>query len=216
MMLFKVTSVLATLMVVSSVAATALPVAEPEPAPVEILVEGQTLVEFAEIQCENTVTVTKMKTHGLEPICPTLNTTRDGGCIRYVKGFDVTGVVSEVDLTFPEINDACDCIQACLDRNTTCAAYVYKFSTGDSVLSGHRTCTLYSQFNLPADVVIAIDVTNANNSNINADELVSNGNNPQNGAAVAMTFMDFNLNSTQDMDAVSGEVWQLETGDAIC
>jgi hypothetical protein len=83
-MLFKVTSVLATLMVVSSVAAVALPVAvpEPEPAPVEILVEGQDLVEFAEIQCENTVTVTKAHTQGLEPICPTLNTTRDGGCIR--------------------------------------------------------------------------------------------------------------------------------------
>jgi hypothetical protein len=83
-MLFKVTSVLATLMVVSSVAAVALPVAvpEPEPAPVEILVEGQGLIEFAEIQCENTVTVTKANTHGLEPICPTLNTTRDNGCIR--------------------------------------------------------------------------------------------------------------------------------------
>jgi len=199
-------------------AAVALPVAvpEPEPAPVEILVEGQTLVEFAEIQCENTVTVTKAKTHGLEPICPTLNTTRDHGCIRYVKGFDVTGVVTEVDLTFPEINDACDCIQACLDRPGTCAAYVYKFSTGDAVLSGHRTCTLYSQFNLPANVTIEIDVTNENNTNINGDELVSNGNNPQNGAAVGMTFMDFNLNSTQDMDAVSGEVWQLSTGDAIC
>jgi hypothetical protein len=81
-MLFKVTSVLATLMVVSSVAAVALPVAVPEPAPVEILVEGQGLIEFAEIQCENTVTVTKANTHGLEPICPTLNTTRDNGCIR--------------------------------------------------------------------------------------------------------------------------------------
>jgi hypothetical protein len=81
-MLFKVTSVLATLMVVSSVAAVALPVAEPEPVPVEILVEGQGLIEFAEIQCENTVTVTKANTHGLEPICPTLNTTRDHGCIR--------------------------------------------------------------------------------------------------------------------------------------
>jgi hypothetical protein len=162
-----------------------------------------------------------------------------------VKGFDVTGVVSEVDLTFPEINglspfpleknfqktipnafaciDACDCIQACLDRPGTCAAYVYKFSTGDAVLSGHRTCTLCkfrfsfplqlssdlqvsidSQFNLPANVTIEIDVSNENNTNINGDELVANGNNPQAGAAVSMTFMDFNLNSTQDNDAVSG------------
>jgi hypothetical protein len=52
--------------------------------------------------------------------------------------------------------------------------------------------------------MIAIDVTNANNSNINSDELVANGNNPQNGALVAQTFMDANLNSTVDKDAVSG------------
>ena len=58
------------------------------------------------------------------------------------KGFDVTGVVTEVDLKFPEINDACDCIQACLNRPTTCASWVWKFSTADSVMAGHRTCTL--------------------------------------------------------------------------
>jgi hypothetical protein len=57
---------------------------------------------------------------------------------------------------------------------------------------------------LPANVTIEIDVTNENNTNINGDELVANGNNPQAGAPVSMTFMDFNLNSTQDMDAVSG------------
>jgi hypothetical protein len=59
-----------------------------------------------------------------------------------VKGFDITGVVTEVDLTFPQINDACDCIQACLSAPTTCASWVWKFSTPASVASGHRTCTL--------------------------------------------------------------------------
>jgi hypothetical protein len=52
--------------------------------------------------------------------------------------------------------------------------------------------------------VIEIDVANTNNSNINAQELVANGNNPQNGALVGQTFMDANLNSTVDEDAVSG------------
>lgn len=100
-------------MLIPSALALALPNAEPEAQPVEILVEGESLIEFAQIQCEN-------ERHGLKPICPHLNTTEDHGCIRCkdvkhcqgssltytvdVKGFDVTGVVSEVDLTFPEIN----------------------------------------------------------------------------------------------------------------
>lgn len=135
-----------------------------------------------------------------------------------VKGFDVTGVVTEVDLTFPEIKgissfpyqattnliptDSCDCIQACLDRPGSCAAYVWKFSTADSVAAGHRTCTLYSQFNLPTDVVIAVDIPNS--MNINGDELVANNNNPQKGSLVGQTFMDANLNTTVDHQAVSG------------
>ena len=82
----------------------------------------------------------------------------------------------------------------------------YVSSDSLSHSSNHRTDRLQidSQFNLPANVSIAIDVANENNTNINGDELVANGNNPQNGAAVSMTFMDFNLNSTQDVDAVSG------------
>ena len=49
---------------------------------------------------------------GLKRICPELKTA-DRGCIRYVKAFDITGVVTEVDLTFPQIKNKCDCIQAC-------------------------------------------------------------------------------------------------------
>lgn len=132
------------------------------------------------------------------------------------KGFDVTGVVTEVDLTFPQIKSACDCIQACLDMPNTCAAYVWKFSTPQSVQSGHRTCTLYSQFNLPSGVTIDYNTNSTLNSNINAAELIANGNNPQAGGAVPQAFKDANLDTTPDMDAVSGPVWQLQGGGVQC
>jgi hypothetical protein len=145
-------------------------------------------------------------------ICPNLEVA-DKGCIRYVKGFDVTGVVTEVDLTFPLIKNECDCIQQCLNRPTTCANYVWKFSTSDSVKSGHRTCTLYSQFNLPSAVTIEIDTNSPLNQNI---QLLSPGNNPQAGALVPQAFKDVNLNTTADPDAVSGPVWQLADGRTLC
>jgi hypothetical protein len=116
-----------------------------------------------------------------------------------IRGFDVTGVVTEVDLTFPLIQTQCDCIQECLSRPTTCAAYVWKFSTADSVIAGHRTCTLYSQFNLPTDVTIEVNVGKSKNV-----ALLQPGNNPQAGALVPQTFKDINLNATADFDAVSG------------
>jgi hypothetical protein len=122
------------------------------------------------------------------------------------KGFDVTGVVTEVDLTFPQIQDECDCIQECLNRPTTCASYVWKFSTPAAVQSGHRTCTLYSQFNLPAAVTLEFNLNSTNNANINAAEIMANGNNPQAGAPVPQAFMDINLNTMPDPDAVSGYV----------
>jgi hypothetical protein len=152
---------------------------------------------------------------GLPKICTNLKTA-DKGCIRYVKGFDVTGVVTEVDLTFPEVKSECDCIQECLNRPTTCASWVYKFSTPQSVQSGHRTCTLYSQFNLPAAVTIEIDLDSNKNKNINAQEIKMLGNNPQAGAPVPQAFKDVNLNTIADDKAFSGAVWQLANGQAIC
>ncbi len=74
-MLFKNTQVFATLMLVSSAFALALPNAEPEPQPVEIVVEGESFIEFAQIQCEN-------EPHGLKPICRHLNSTGNHGCVR--------------------------------------------------------------------------------------------------------------------------------------
>jgi hypothetical protein len=78
-MLFKTTQAFAALMLISSALALALPNAEPEANPVEIIVEGETFVEFAEIQCQN-------ERHGLKPICPMLNKTEDRGCIRCEDG----------------------------------------------------------------------------------------------------------------------------------
>jgi len=117
------------------------------------------------------------------------------------KGFDVTGVVTEVDLAFPNITTVCDCIQACLDNPTTCANYVYKFSTPASVLSGYRTCTLYSQFNLPSNVTIDINLNSTANQNI---QLLQAMNNPQAGGLVPQAFKDMNLTTVPDDDAVSG------------
>lgn len=145
----------------------------------------------------------------VEKICGGLNT-MDHGCIRYTRGFDVTGVVTEVDLTFPQVRSACDCIQECLDRPLSCASYVYKFSTPASIMSGHRTCTLYSQFNLPTNVTIEVDV----NTSVDI-QLLQPGNNPQMGAPVPQTFKDLN-NTIPDDGTFSGPVWQLMNGVAQC
>jgi hypothetical protein len=64
--------------------------------------------------------------------------------------------------------------------------------------------TTDSQFNLPANVTLVFDLNNSTNQNINAAEILANGNEPQKGAPVVQTFMDANLNTTLDPDAVSG------------
>jgi hypothetical protein len=74
-MLFKTSQTFATLILISSALALALPDAEPEPQPVEIVVEGESIVEFAQIQCGN-------EPHGLKPICPHLHLTENHGCVR--------------------------------------------------------------------------------------------------------------------------------------
>ena len=82
--------------------------------------------------------------------------------------------------------------------------------------SGRRTCTLYSQFNLPSQVAIEIDLNNGLNKNINAAEIIANGNNPQAGSLVPEAFKDANLNTVTDDDAFSGAVWQLANGQTVC
>jgi len=145
-------------------------------------------------------------------ICPNLPV-KDGGCIRYVRGFDVTGVTTEIDLTFPQIQSECDCIQACINRKGICNNYVWKFSTPASVISGYRTCTLYSDFNLPADVTIEFDADSKNNVNL---QPLQPDNNPQAGSLTPQAFKDKNLNTTADNDAVSGPLWVLADGSIVC
>ncbi|KAB8265396.1 hypothetical protein BDV32DRAFT_144686 [Aspergillus pseudonomiae] len=143
-------------------------------------------------------------------ICPGLKTVNNG-CIRYTRGFDVTGVTTEVDLKFPHVKNECDCIQECLKRLDSCANYVWKFSTPESVKSGHRTCTLYSNFNLPPKTNLDFNVDKSTNI-----QLLSPENNPQMGGLVPQAFKDQNLNTTPDPDAVSGPVWALADGSVQC
>ena len=114
-------------------------------------------------------------------------------------------MVTEVDLTFEDgIKDECDCIQACLKRRHTCANYVWKFSSPESAASGHRTCTLYSDFNLPPGVTIEFDLNSPNNKNIGADEIIAEGNNPHVGGKVPEAFLNPDTDTIPDPDAVSG------------
>jgi len=146
---------------------------------------------------------------GLPRICRHLQT-KDRGCLRYVQGFDVTGVLTEVDLTFDTVKTKCDCIQECMNRPATCANWVYKFSTPDSITIGHRTCTLYSDFNLPSNVIVNVDVADS------TDVLpIGTGNNPHNGGPVPQAFKDA-AGTVPDDGAFSGEVWQLSDGSVVC
>ncbi|GIJ90356.1 hypothetical protein Asppvi_009310 [Aspergillus pseudoviridinutans] len=138
-------------------------------------------------------------------ICPHLDT-QDNGCIRYTRGFDVTGVLTTVEL--PNIENACDCVQACLDRPDTCASYVWKFN---DPTSDRRTCTLYSNFNLPAGVDVLYNTTEVPGVNQGLNPI---SDNPQIGSRVPKATKP---NSTDiDEKAISGPVWQLEDGKAQC
>jgi hypothetical protein len=63
---------------------------------------------------------------------------------------------------------------------------------------------LYSDFNLPAGVTLEFDLKSPNNMNINAAEITKLGNNPHAGGPVPQAFMDANLNTVPDANAVSG------------
>ncbi|KAJ3255880.1 hypothetical protein HK103_005894 [Boothiomyces macroporosus] len=132
------------------------------------------------------------------------------GCTRYVKGFDITGVTTEVDLAFRDgIRSAQDCFERCAQSPATCVSWVWKFTTDPA----HRTCTLYSNFNLPAQVSIAFDIQKST-ANINNDKLVANNNNPQMGANVPQCTR-FN-STTPDDDCMSGMAFLTAANQLIC
>ena len=134
------------------------------------------------------------------------------GCTRYVKGYDITGVTTEVDLTFagtPSIRSAQDCFDSCASSPTTSVSWVWKFSTDPA----HRTCTLYSNFNLPSAVNIAFNV-GGSTPNINANKLMANTNNPQNGVAVPPCTR---FNSTiMDHNCLSGMSFMTSDNKLLC
>ena len=138
---------------------------------------------------------------GLPKICPHLRT-NDRGCERYVKGFDVTGVLTEIDLG--PMDDVCDCIEACLDRPDICASYVWKVTTAPGVTPEKKDCTIYSDFNLPNGVTVEFNLTSPNNKNILPDVITANNNNPHVGSPVPQAFLDPNTMQHPDGNAVSG------------
>lgn len=142
--------------------------------------------------------------HGLDAICTKERFAKyliGGGCVRYVKGYDITGVANEIDLDCKKVHSACDCLHECLKRNGTCASFVWKHTVPLSV-NPHRQCTLYSNFNLPPDVKIMIDVANSANTGLI-------GANPQIGGGVPKCTHDNTPDGRPDHDCVSGGLWKL-------
>lgn len=57
----------------------------PAPQPIEVLVKGQRMVNFTNVQCSTfikEITTTTTEIRGLTPICPHLSQTMDNDCIR--------------------------------------------------------------------------------------------------------------------------------------
>jgi hypothetical protein len=140
---------------------------------------------------------------GQRKICPHLKT-QDQGCIRYTRGYDVTGVLTTVT---PDVNNECDCIEECIKAATSCANYVWKFNDQGT----RRTCTLYSNFNLPPNVTVVYDEPpTPPNQGYNP---ISGGSPTQSGGLVPEATKP---SGEIDEGAVSGPVWQLEGGQVQC
>jgi hypothetical protein len=116
----------------------------------------------------------------------------------------MTGVVTEVDLYFPLIKSACDCAAQCLSNALTCNNWVFKHTFVPAKDSGRRACTLYSSPNLPSDVTLVYDLTNATGLGLSVGyQLLQPGNNPQAGGGAPLTFLDA-ANTKTDPFGVSG------------
>ena len=123
---------------------------------------------------------------------------KDGGCVRYFKGIDITGVVTMVNLYYKDgINSACDYAAACLDRPKTCTNWVFKHTFVGAVIDNNkRSCTLYSSPNLPKNVTLDYNL----NQSISFGII---GMNAQQGCNTPLTFLDAN-GTMPDAYGVSG------------
>ncbi|PMD50001.1 uncharacterized protein K444DRAFT_670503 [Hyaloscypha bicolor E] len=141
---------------------------------------------------------------------PTLTTPPNfrGGCVRYFQGIDMTGVVTEVDIFFPTVKTACDCISLCLSAPTTCTNWVFKHTNNPAKDSGRRSCTLYSSPNLPTDVTLGYNLTDSIGF-----QLLQAMNNPQAGGGAPTTVLD---NGNPDPFGVSGFLTQDVNGKLYC
>ncbi|KAK6503694.1 hypothetical protein TWF481_008698 [Arthrobotrys musiformis] len=133
-----------------------------------------------------------------------------GGCVRYYRGIDMTGVVTEVHFYHPKVRNACDCAAKCLERPNNCTNWVWKHTFMPDVDGGKRSCTLYSSPNLPSDVNLAY------NLDLSQGFLpLDPKNNPQNGSAAPLTFLDA-ANTIPDRFGVSGFMVQDQNNRQFC
>lgn len=133
-----------------------------------------------------------------------------GGCVRYYRGIDITGVVTETHFFARDgVNDACDCAIKCLERPASCTNWVFKhtFMAGDD---GKRSCTLYSSPNLPTNVTLAYDTAKSKGF-----QLLQPGNNPQAGAPAPITTLDA-AGKQPDKFGVSGFMVQDQNKRQFC
>lgn len=130
---------------------------------------------------------------------PNLQAPEDaGGCVRYFRGIDMTGVVTELHFYFKDnVRSACDCAIKCLEAPASCTNWVWKHTFNDQD-QGKRSCTLYSSPNLPTSVTLAYDLANSTGF-----EPLQPTNNPQAGALAPLTFLD-EANTQPDGFGVSG------------
>ncbi|KAH7204948.1 hypothetical protein AU210_012374 [Fusarium oxysporum f. sp. radicis-cucumerinum] len=135
---------------------------------------------------------------------------REGGCVRYYQGIDMTGVVTEQHFFFKDgFKTACDCAAKCLEEPNKCTNWVWKhtFMPEDG---GKRSCTLYSSPNLPTDVTLKYDLAKSKGFN-----LLQAANNPQAGAPAPLTFLDA-AGTIPDKFGVSGFMVQDQNGRQFC
>jgi hypothetical protein len=126
----------------------------------------------------------------------------------------MTGVVTEVDLYFPQIKTACDCISACLTAALSCTNWVFKHTFVPNLDSGRRSCTLYSSPNLPTNVTLVYDLHNATGLGLSLGyQLLQPQNNPQAGGEAPLAVLS---NGQQDPFAVSGFLTQDANGNLYC
>jgi len=127
------------------------------------------------------------------------------GCFRYVRGYDITGVTNTVEFD-SGISSPCDCVNKCIQNAQTCASWVWKFTAPGQT---SRTCTLYSNFNLPPAVTLGFNVTST------VDGGLIEGN-PQGGGIVPFCTIDNTATGARDRQCVSGALWQVGTSAFLC